>query len=78
MNDRHTVRVTTSYMLQTVMETESHSLYTALYCQLNFVQKIQISLKSDKNDRRPSWRPMYINDNVPYFNLQWEMFQKKL
>jgi hypothetical protein len=41
------------------------------------VEKTQISLKSDKNGRYFTGRPMYVYDNVSN-SSQHEMFQKKV
>jgi len=37
-------------------------LYLCIY--LKTVNKIQISLKSDNNNRYFTWRPMYIYENI--------------
>jgi len=42
-----------------------------------FVAKIQVSLKSDKNNGYFTWRRMYIYDNILQLFLEWEMFQTK-
>jgi hypothetical protein len=40
-------------------------------------EKIQVSLKSDKNNGHFTWRPIYIFDLAQFF-LQWDMFQTKV
>jgi hypothetical protein len=49
------------------------------------VEKIQVSLKYDKNNGHFTWKPMYIYDNYVHlwqylaqFFLEWEMFQTKV
>jgi len=39
------------------------------------VEKIHVSLKSDKNNGYFTWRPIYIFDQ---FFLEWEMFPTKV
>jgi len=43
-----------------------------------FVEKIQVSLKSVKNNRYSTWRTMYnFLSNLDQFFLEWEMFETK-
>jgi len=44
---------------------------------LQSVEKIQFSLKSDKNNGYFTWRPVYICLYLTQFFLEWEIFQKK-
>ena len=43
-----------------------------------YVDKIQISLKSDKNNGYLTCEPMYIYDNISLNSSQREKFQKKI
>jgi len=43
-----------------------------------FVEKIQVSLKSAKNNGYFTWRRMYIDDSIFQFFSEWEMFRAKL
>ena len=38
-------------------------------------RKIQVSLKSDKNNGYLAWRSFHIYHNISKFFLEWEMFQ---
>ena len=44
------------------------------------VQKVQVSLKSDKNNGHFTWRPIYTYfwSYLAHFFLEWEMFQTKV
>jgi hypothetical protein len=44
------------------------------------VQRIQVSLKSDKNNGHFTWRPIYTYflSYLAHFLLEWEMFQTKV
>ena len=45
--------------------TDVHEIrYLSIFFFRKSVQKIQISLQSDKNDGYFTWRPMYIYDNI--------------
>ena len=39
-----------------------------------YIQKFPVSLKSDKNNRYFTWRPLYIYDHFAQF-LEWKIFQ---
>ena len=44
-----------------------------------YVEKVQVSLKFDKNNLYFIWRPMYIFlSPLAQFFLEWEMFQAKV
>jgi len=45
---------------------------------LNSIEKIQVSLKSDKNKGHFTWRPIFIFLYLAHFFLEWEMFPKKV
>ena len=42
------------------------------------VEKIEVSLKYDKNNVYCMWRPIYIYDHVSHFFLELEMFHTKV
>jgi hypothetical protein len=42
------------------------------------VKKIQVSLKSHKNNGYFTWRPRYFFDHLTQFFSEWEMFQTKI
>ena len=42
------------------------------------VENIQASLKSDRNNRHFTWRPIYICDLSCLILLEWEIFQTRL
>ena len=42
------------------------------------VKKIQVSLKSDKNNWYFTWRPIHFWSYLAYFFLEWKMFQTKV
>ena len=41
------------------------------------VENFQVPLKSDKNNRYFTWRPIYIFNHLAHFLLEWKMFQTK-
>ena len=40
-----------------------------------YVEKVQVSLKSDKNNAYFTWRPIHISDRISLSFLEWETFQ---
>ena len=54
-----------------------HEIYILIFFEKS-VDKIQFSLKSDKNNVHVTRRPMYIYDTPFKFFLEWEKFRKKL
>jgi hypothetical protein len=46
------------------------------------VEKIQVSLKSDKNNGHFTWRPMCVHlwkcGDIAQFLLEWEMFRRRV
>ena len=39
------------------------------------VEKVQVSLKSDKNKGYFAWKPIYLWSYLPHWFLEWEMFR---
>jgi hypothetical protein len=50
-------------------------LYSSIFRKS--VEKIQVPLKSGKNNEYFTWCPVYICDNIAEFFLKGEMFQTK-
>jgi len=44
-------------------QTDFHEIWYLSVFQKS-VEKVKVSLKSDKNNRFFTWRPVYINDNI--------------
>jgi hypothetical protein len=42
------------------------------------VEKVKLSLNSDKNNGHFTWRPMYVCDGISLFFHEWEMLQTKV
>jgi len=55
------------------------NIHLILYVSIlpKFVDKIQVPLKSDKNNEYFTRRHMYIHDNILQLFSEWEMFQTK-
>ena len=45
---------------------------------LKICHKIQVSLKSDRNNGYLTWRPIHFWSYLTHFSLEWEMFQTKV
>jgi hypothetical protein len=41
-----------------------------------YVEKLQVSLKSNKNNEYFAWRHIYFGSHLAKFFLEWEMFKK--
>jgi hypothetical protein len=54
------------------------NFFFTLILFLKSVEKIQVSLISDKNNGHFTWWPIYICDSIsPLFFLEWEILKKK-
>jgi hypothetical protein len=74
----HFLKIDLNIILPSTSGSPHWPLSLTFHHQNPFVEKIQVSLKSDKNNGYFTWRITSIYVNLSHFFLEWELFQIKL